>query len=492
MRRLAAHRIPTVPSLRWLISEAFPVDADLTAFLQDNFPQAYREISNGMERTARISVLLGRVGKEDIWQVLYKDYYEKIGIYADQIKYPISRERSARDVTLAPGSKNKTIPSKKKKKQLEKSGFIRGFVTYAKRAIFFLFYLLDELINHRRWPVKAIGFIILLLCIGLPTVSFFAMGLNLLTYLSNQSGTMSANSARFSFDGKLVAYTAGYIATIKKLDDPGYECTLRGHSDTVTLAAFSPDNEQLVTTSDDGTVRIWSVRACALQHVLRSQQGGFSLALFAPTGNLVGAIDEDWTVHFFSSASGKELMKIGGLPEKFTALSFMHKSGDFLTGNQSNNSVGIWSYSERKERSRLIGHTGRVFAVEASPDGQMIATAGRDRSVRLWRGATGEVLSILSGHKDTIWSVDFSPDGQRLVTASSDKTARIWNTNTGQMVQMLHGHLANVYDARYSPDGRFILTASGDHSVRLWNAETGDEVRQLARVWICLQKPGNC
>jgi WD40 repeat protein len=35
--------------------------------------------------------------------------------------------------------------------------------------------------------------------------------------------------------------------------------TLTGHRDAVTSAAFSPDGRQVVTTSWDGTARLWPV-----------------------------------------------------------------------------------------------------------------------------------------------------------------------------------------------------------------------------------------
>lgn len=43
---------------------------------------------------------------------------------------------------------------------------------------------------------------------------------------------------------------------------------LRGHTGAVHTAVFSPDSRQLVTTSRDGTARIWDAASGRLEHVL--------------------------------------------------------------------------------------------------------------------------------------------------------------------------------------------------------------------------------
>ncbi|KAM5472502.1 hypothetical protein MauCBS54593_003094 [Microsporum audouinii] len=170
----------------------------------------------------------------------------------------------------------------------------------------------------------------------------------------------------------------------------------------------------------------------------------------------------------------------------------------------------------------LPGHSGAVWRVEFSPDGQLLASASEDSTIRLWNPAEGNLYRILRGHSDSISDIVFLSDNQlasasmdttiriwkctdestpikleghsktvlsiayspkntntMLVSASADSTLRLWNVDEGSLHKLLQGHSDQVTAAVFFPDGSSIVSGSLDRTVRIWGSETGNLLRVL-------------
>jgi WD40 repeat protein len=115
----------------------------------------------------------------------------------------------------------------------------------------------------------------------------------------------------------------------------------RGHTGIVAGVAFSPDGRSLVTSSFDGSARLWDVATGKEVRRFLGHQGEAFGAAFSPDGRYVATSGADGTARLWEVATGLEVR-------------------------------------------RFAGHTGLVRNVVFSPDGKYILTASDDRTARLW------------------------------------------------------------------------------------------------------------
>ena len=102
------------------------------------------------------------------------------------------------------------------------------------------------------------------------------------------------------------------------------------------------------------------------------------------------------------------------------------------------------------DRADDVAHTDWIYDARWSPDGKLIATAGRDGSVRLWDVATGK----------TVRKIDITK-----------LTPRLKSTNPGNP-----GH---VRAARFLGDGHSLVVAADTHPIRIFDVVSGESVAEV-------------
>ncbi|KAH7398126.1 putative wd40 repeat pf20 [Cadophora sp. MPI-SDFR-AT-0126] len=87
--------------------------------------------------------------------------------------------------------------------------------------------------------------------------------------------------------------------------------TLEGHSSWVKSVAFSPNGMQIVSGSDDRTVRLWDAATGALLQTLEGHSDLVSSVAFSPEGNLVVSVTNK-AVRLGDAATGALLHTLDG------------------------------------------------------------------------------------------------------------------------------------------------------------------------------------
>jgi len=220
-------------------------------------------------------------------------------------------------------------------------------------------------------------------------------------------------------------------------DRPTLVLDTGGHTAAVEKVLFTPDGKELISVSDDKTIRVWEADTGAPLRVLRPPIGA----------GVIGAL------YAASLSADGHTLAVGGLTP--TAAD---RSPCYL----------IDLSSSRIERV-LSGHTDKIIALAFSSDGRWLASGSLDRKVLIWDIATGRCEHTLEGHEGPVSDLMFSPDSRHLISGSSDKTGRIWSLTDGSLETILRGHQQRVTCVAWRPDGRVVATGSTDYQIKLWD-----------------------
>jgi WD40 repeat protein/tetratricopeptide (TPR) repeat protein len=292
--------------------------------------------------------------------------------------------------------------------------------------------------------------------------------------------------------------------------------TFKGHQGAINTVRFSVDGNQLVTTSDDKTARVWNLEnAGAAIRPLERSGPDCRVARFSPDGHLI-AVAAGSGVHLWEAATGRSVRELSAVDNKVRvhSVAFSPTDSRLLAvgygGRADVSYVALWDIDAGTERARLAGatdlpgfplheYTSAVGALAFSPDGKFLVAGFGSKSMllnlrspmplKVWDVATRRSIHPIAGHAGFCASLDFSRDGTLLASGSRDGTAIVWSTETWNEIKALRNpdqaspsgpvDRFMVGDVAFSPDGKTLAMSSRAGNLHLWDVATGELLETL-------------
>lgn len=222
--------------------------------------------------------------------------------------------------------------------------------------------------------------------------------------------------------------------------------TLKGHTDEITRAVFSPDGLRVLTLSRDSTACLWDRETGSLSVQLRGHAGAVRAAIFQSRKSVVKTYADDRVIKTWDMTTGAELGSVS-----------------------------------------LAADAGQVISAEFNPAGTRLALGSNARS-EVYDVETGRLLYSLfpfghPGLRVNTTDITFRPDGGRIATAAYSQEIAVWDARNGNRLLNLHEHGQGATSVAYSPDMTLIASGSRDQTVILWDARLGVVKTKLRPGW---------
>ena len=315
----------------------------------------------------------------------------------------------------------------------------------------------------------------------------------------------------------------------------------KGHSARISNIHYSADGTNLITISEDKTIKVWDVESGKMLNKYESQigdgpQGMFYASALSPDGKVlavagykVNSENENYIL-LLDIEKGVQVGTARGHTDIINSLSFSGK-GNYLASGSADGTVKIWNASDPAQVSLLtsLPTSGPVTCVSFNPKTQDLAISQESRDVIVFalagldQGVQKFQPRVLKQHKGVVDKVLYSTDGAYLVSSSFENELVLWRQDGhllkdfGKLSDPIHalsfsidskilvgldvrgrgaswaipggnkfsdfkGHDNTVFCAAFSPSlTNYVVASAGgvNNEILLWNPINGMAIRKI-------------
>ena len=249
--------------------------------------------------------------------------------------------------------------------------------------------------------------------------------------------------------------------------------TWKAHPESVNSVAVTPDEQFVISGSDDKTIKIWklpknkNITDITLVGTLTGHTNVVDGVAIAPNGQILASGSWDGTIKIWNFSSKELLQTLEGHSEIVNAIA-ISPDGQFLASGSKDNQIKLWNLATGKLVRTINTNSLSILSLVFSPDSQVLASSSSDGMINIWNLQTGKLIHSLKEHIDGVWSIIITPNGKTLISGSWDKTIKFWELSTGKLKRSLSGHNSYISAVAISPDGQTIVSGGWDRKINIW------------------------
>eukprot|EP01112_Ceratiomyxa_fruticulosa_P007415 TRINITY_DN1921_c0_g2_i1.p1 TRINITY_DN1921_c0_g2~~TRINITY_DN1921_c0_g2_i1.p1 ORF type:complete len:528 (-),score=49.02 TRINITY_DN1921_c0_g2_i1:412-1995(-) len=266
----------------------------------------------------------------------------------------------------------------------------------------------------------------------------------------------------------LNSYVCSYRRELNWLAGKCANASLKGHKEIVWSLHYVPEDNSLISGSEDMTVKVWDLDEGICTQTLRGHKNG--TICLARIGRRVFSGSADGSVKVWDLDAGVCLHTIQ-THSSVWSLQIIDQGRKIFAGCVDA-SIKLFDVETGETLQHFRGHSAPVRCLQiAEGFGGPIVSGSYDRSIKMW-DMNGNCVNTIRAHTHKINCLQLQ--GDTMVSGSHDTLVKVWDMN-GNCINTLKGHDNMIHCLQFRGDK--LLTGSSDNSIRVWNVKTGEHLQ---------------
>ncbi|KAF2769204.1 WD40 repeat-like protein [Teratosphaeria nubilosa] len=287
---------------------------------------------------------------------------------------------------------------------------------------------------------------------------------------------------------------------------------LRNHADEVWFLEFSHDGSMLATSGKDGLVCIYDTSNWRIRHEIREHDRsgvgemakGVCCVAFSPDDEYLISCSQNNSFAVTSTRDGRRVAYGDHFDYPVTSAAWLPNSSEFIIGSQSserplglyslrpangssnasvvkNNNLYTWRDPPFDSSLRENPPSYRITDCAVDPRGERMVATTTDNFILSFDLGTRMKIGEWQ-MEDKLQSINFGVDGTQILVNMNEQGVFALDARTGEILGRYEGMVQKEYVVRSCFGGageNFVVSGSEDSRVWIWRRQTGAQVAVL-------------